>query len=56
MFDLLFTLPGQAYPFPAWVRVHWDDGTTTITRVVDREPVEQVMPATVAMRAAGTHR
>ncbi len=26
MHDLLFTVPGESYPFPTSVRVHWDDG------------------------------
>ena len=26
MHDVLFTVPGDEYPFPDTVRLHWDDG------------------------------
>ena len=49
MHDLLFTLPGDDYPFSASVRVSWEAGTTRIRRRQGEEVVESqtVAAATV---------
>ena len=33
MYDLLFTLPGDQYPFDETLRVSWDDGVFTFCLV-----------------------
>ncbi len=41
MHDLLFTMPGQVFPFPSMVKVTWAYGTSTVARWQDNQLVEQ---------------
>jgi hypothetical protein len=41
MHDLLFTLPGDGYPFAASVRVRWDNGDSTVLRWQGDQLVEE---------------
>jgi hypothetical protein len=42
MHDLLFTLPGQVFPFPSTVKVTWAYGTSAVARWQDNQLVEQI--------------